>query len=193
MDLKTRGVRVVVSVPEQATATSLIRPYTAGVRRADVERAVAAIAAFGERTLVLGSGRGATRLLPKLPSVCFVESGDFTGAAIRQAVEHGLTQVVLAGKIGRMADVLTARTGRTAALLTDITQAVTDEPAQVTGVRHAYHLWESTGRLGPCGRELCRRTAELLEGFGDGRIAAQVVLLDPTAQKMIAMYGRLAR
>jgi cobalt-precorrin-5B (C1)-methyltransferase len=59
--------------------------------------------------------------------------------------------------------------------------------------RHAFELWEAAGVLGPCGRELCRRTADVLERFTDGRIAAQVVLVDFTGKRMIGMYGRLSR
>ena len=41
-------------------------------------------------------------LLPQLPAVCFVEVGDFTGAALRQAAEHGLGAVVFAGMAGKL-------------------------------------------------------------------------------------------
>lgn len=54
-------------------------------------------AAQGERTVVLCTGgrteRGARALLPELPEVCFVEVGDFTGAAVTAAVTHGLSGV----------------------------------------------------------------------------------------------------
>src|SRR5215471_18680907 len=64
------------------------------------------MAAQGERTVVLCTGgrteRGAMRLLPDLPEVCFVEVGDFTGAALRRAVEHRLTRVVFVGMAGKL-------------------------------------------------------------------------------------------
>ena len=52
-------------------------------------QAVQVAAAQGERTVVLCTGgrteTGAMALLPDLPEVCFVEVGDFTGAALRTA------------------------------------------------------------------------------------------------------------
>jgi hypothetical protein len=50
-------------------------------------------AAHGERTVVPRTGwrteRGAMKLLPGLPEVCFVEAGDLTGAALRRALAAG--------------------------------------------------------------------------------------------------------
>lgn len=179
-------------------------------RRAGVERAVSVMAAQGERTLVLctggGTEKGAMAMLPKLPEVCFVEVGDFTGAALRTAVAHGLGQVVFVGMVGDLtvpaAGVLTARDTRSKVrtdLLAEITTDMGGSPELAAEVavadtaRHAYELWEAAGLLGPCGRELCRRTAGVLERFTDGKVAAQVVLVDFTGRRMVAMYGRLAR
>ncbi|GAA4509844.1 hypothetical protein GCM10023191_071630 [Actinoallomurus oryzae] len=236
VDLKTRGVRIVISVPDGGTAAGVargtangrlavlggisslgtagvVRPFSTASWRAGVERAVAVMAAREERTLVLcaGSGteKGARRLLPQLPEVCFVEAGDFTGAALRGAVEHGVTQVVFVGTAGRLArlasGVLTTHYTRSKAdtdLLAEITRTMggPDElaarVAEAGAVPHAYELWEGAGLLGRAGRELCRRVAEVVERLTTeaGRtIAAQVVLVDPTGQRMIAMYGRLSR
>jgi hypothetical protein len=82
-------------------------------------------------------------------------------------------------------------------------------------------MWEDAGLLGQCGRELCRRVAGELEraaaqaaagtaamgqapaGTGaEGEaaagteaagspVAAQVVLVDASGERMIGMYGRL--
>ncbi|XVQ09271.1 hypothetical protein ACQP1W_43180 [Spirillospora sp. CA-255316] len=135
--------------------------------------AVAAIAARGERTLVLHgagpSGRTAARMLPKLPEVCFVEVGAGTAAgadvneALRQAVEHGLGQLVLLATADGLAPLepaddlggITADMGGSAEL--------TAEVAAAGSARRAYELWEGAGLLGPCGRELCRRVADGLE------------------------------
>jgi cobalt-precorrin-5B (C1)-methyltransferase len=225
-----RGVRVVISVPGgEAMArkttnrrlgilggisilgtTGIVRPFSTASWRASVEQAVGVMAAQGEETLVLCTGgrteQGAVALLPQLPEVCFVEVGDFTGAALRQAVAHGLAQVVFVGMIGKLtklaAGVLMTHYTRSRVsteLLAGITADLGGDPALVAQVaaantaRHVYELWESAGLLGRCGRELCRRTADVLERFTDGRIAAQVVLVDFTGKRMIGMYGRLAR
>jgi cobalt-precorrin-5B (C1)-methyltransferase len=252
-----RGVRVVISVPggevmaRKTTnkrlgilggisilgTTGIVRPFSTASWRASVEQAVSVLAAQGEKTLVLCTGgrteRGAMKLLPKLPEVCFVEVGDFTGAALRRAVEHGVTQVVFVGMIGKLTKLASGvlmthytRSRVSTDLLGDITTDMggpAELAAEVAGAntaRHAYELWEAAGLLGPCGRELCRRVADVLERYADatadgeqagaesgaadgpqaltgttgtGRIAAQVVLVDFTGQRMIGMYGRLAR
>lgn len=236
VDLRTRGVRIVISVPGGETmarkttdkrlgilggisilgTTGIVRPFSTASWRESVEQAVAVMAARGEDTLVLCTGgrteKGAMRLLPQLPDVCFVEVGDFTGAALRRAVEHGITRVVLVGMAGKLTKLASGvlmthytRSRVDTELLAGITTAMggseelSARVAAANTARHAYELWEAAGLLGRAGRELCRRVAEMLEEFaadvspeGPG-IAAQVVLVDFTGQKMIAMYGRLGR
>ncbi|MFG2003569.1 cobalt-precorrin-5B (C(1))-methyltransferase [Spirillospora sp. NPDC048911] len=249
-----RGVRVVISVPDGEVmarkttnkrlgilggisilgTTGIVRPFSTASWRASVEQAVSVMAAQGETTLVLCTGgrteKGAMKMLPKLPDVCFVEVGDFTGAALRRAVEHGLKQVIFVGMAGKLtklaAGVLMTHytrskvnTGLLGEITTDMggSAELAAEVAGANTARHAYELWEAAGVLGPCGRELCRRVGLVLERFaaeqvehgeqaGQGEqgaiigagsgappIAAQVVLVDFTGERMIAMAGRLAR
>ena len=236
VDLRTRGVRVIISVPDGETmarkttnkrlgildgisilgTTGIVRPFSTASWRASVEQAVAVMAAQGEKTLVLCTGgrteKGAMRLLPQLPDVCFVEVGDFTGAALRRAVEHGITQVVFVGMAGKLTKLASGvlmthytRSRVDTALLSEITLSMggsgelVAKVAEANTARHAYELWEAEGLLGRAGRELCRRVAGVLEEFAasaipeSAGIAAQVVLVDFTGQRMIAMYGRLGR
>jgi cobalt-precorrin-5B (C1)-methyltransferase len=221
-----RGVLVVISVPEGEVmarkttnrrlgiiggisilgTTGIVRPFSTASWRASVEQAVAVMAAQGECTLVLCTGgrteRGAMALLPELPEVCFVEVGDFTGAALRQAVAHGLRDVVFVGMVGKLtklaAGVLMTHYTRSKVsteVLAEITAAAGGGPDLVTRVRaantarHAYELWQAAGTLDRCGRELCRRTAGVLERFAAGRITARVVLVDFTGVHVAAAYG----
>lgn len=234
LDSQDRGVRVVISVPEGEVmarkttnkrlgiiggisilgTTGIVRPFSTASWRASVEQAVSVMAAQGLDTLVLCTGgrteKGAMKLLPTLPDVCFVEVGDFTGAALRKAVEHGLKQVVFVGMAGKLTKLASGvlmthytRSQVSTELLGGLTRdmggsaELAAEVGRANTARHAYELWESAGLLGPCGRELCRRVAGVLERFaaeqGGSPIAAQVVLVDFTGQKMIGMYGRLAR
>jgi cobalt-precorrin-5B (C1)-methyltransferase len=233
VDLKARGIRVVISVPDGGTmarkttnerlgilggisilgTTGIVRPFSTASWRARVEQSVAVMAAQGEKTLVLCTGgrteKGAMRLLPQLPAVCFVEVGDFTGVALRKAVEHGITRVVFVGMAGKLTKTSSGvlmthytRSTRDTALLAEITLTMggsgelAGQVAEAGTARHAYELWEAAGLLGRAGRELCRRAAVVLEQFAaeaGGDIAAQVVLVDLTGQRMIAMYGRLGR
>ncbi|MBG6091605.1 hypothetical protein [Actinomadura viridis] len=201
-----------------------------------VREAVAAIAAEGQGTLVLHgpgpAGRAAAGMLPRLPEACFLETAGAAGPspaagaapdgapgpspaagadvaeALRQAVAHGLGQLILLGTADDLAPY--AGTGADGdgggAPLAEITTdmggppALAAEVAAAGSVRRACELWDDAGLLGPCGRELCRRVAGDLEraaaeaaGTGRSPVAVQVVLLDSGGDRMVGMYGRLQR
>lgn len=230
VNLKVRGVRVVISVPEGEKmarkttnrrlgilggisilgTTGIVRPFSTASWRASVEQAVSVMAAQGEKTLVLCTGgrteKAAAKMLPQLADVCFVEVGDFTGAALRRAVENDIAQVVFVGMVGKLTKLASGvlmthytRSKVDTGLLGEITlvaggsEELAREVEEANTGRHAYELWEAAGLLGRAGRELCRRVAEVLESFTDGRVAAQVVLVDFAGKRMVAMYGRLAK
>src|SRR5579875_1896084 len=202
VDLAARGVLVVISVPDGERmarkttnarlgiiggisilgTTGIVRPFSTASWRASVEQAVSVLAAQGETTFVFCTGgpteKGAMALLPHLPEVCFVEVGDFTGAALRRAVEHGLARVVfvgMAGKLTKLAGgVLMTHYTRSrvpATLLGDITRAVggsEDLAARADAAntaRHAVELWESAGLLQAAAAQLCGRAAAVLARF----------------------------
>ncbi|MBV9379996.1 MAG: cobalt-precorrin-5B (C(1))-methyltransferase [Streptosporangiaceae bacterium] len=202
VDLASRGVRVIISVPggelmaRKTTnarlgiiggisilgTTGIVRPFSTASWRASVEQAVAVLAAQGESTLVLCTGgrteKGAMELLPGLPEVCFVEVGDFTGAALRRAAEHGLARVTFVGMAGKLtklaAGVLMTHYTRSkvsTSLLGDITLAAGGDPELAAAVaaantaRHAAELWADAGLLERAGEELCTRAARVLSRF----------------------------
>jgi cobalt-precorrin-5B (C1)-methyltransferase len=230
VDLAERGVRLVISVPDGERmarkttnarlgilggisilgTTGIVRPFSTASWRASVEQAVSVMAAQGERTLVLCTGgrteAGARALLPELPEVCFVEVGDFTGAALRRAVENGLEEVVFVGMIGKLtklaAGILMTHYTRSKVdphLLGSVTRAAGggDELAarvdDANTARHAYELWEGAGVLRPAGDELCRRVAEVLTRFTEGRMSADVAMVDFTGGTVVASSGRWSR
>ena len=231
IDLAQRGVRVVISVPggEQMArkttnarlgiiggisilgTTGIVRPFSTASWRASVEQAISVLAAQGEDTVVLCTGgrteKGAMTMLPQLPEVCFVEVGDFTGAALRRAVEHGLARVVFAGMAGKLtklaAGVLMTHYTRSKvdlALLKDITQAaggsqdLADSVANANTARHAAELWDEAGLLAAAGHELCGRAARVLSRFcAELAVGGQqttpevhVIMVDFTGQTKIA-------
>ena len=223
VDLAARGVRVVVSVPEGERmarkttnarlgilggisilgTTGVVRPFSTASWRASVVQAVSVMAAQGERTLVLCTGgrteAAARRLRPDLPEVCVVEVGDFTGAALRQAVDDGLTDVLFVGMAGKLAKLAAGilmthytRSRVDPGLLAGITAAAGGDAALVAAVReantarHAYELWEAAGLLRPAGDLLCARVAEVLARFTGGRMAAAAVLVDFTGDTVVA-------
>ncbi len=234
-DLETRGVRVIISVPEGERmarkttnarlgilggisilgTTGIVRPFSTASWRASVEQAVAVLAAQpapGEgagQVLVLCTGgrteQGAMALMPGLPEASFVEVGDFTGAALRQAARGRIARIVfagMAGKLSKLADgvLMThyTRSKVSVRLLTDVTSAAGGSAGLVAKVaaantaRHAFELWQEAGLAQGAGRELCRRTAEVLARFcaGLGGYAPQieVIMVDFTGRNMIASF-----
>ena len=224
-----RALRVVISVPggevmaRKTTnrrlgilggisilgTTGIVRPFSTASWRASVEQAVAVLGAQAENTkeplppLVLCTGgrteKGAMALLPGLPEVCFVEVGDFTGAALRKAVEHAVPEVVFVGMIGKLtklaAGILMTHYTRSAVdtdVLADITRRATGDDAVAERVsaantaRHAYEVWQDAGVLDACGRVLCDQVAGVLERFAEGHITARAALVDFTGRTLVA-------
>ncbi len=223
VDLAATGVRVVISVPggermaRKTTnarlgilggisilgTTGIVRPFSTASWRASVEQAVSVMAAQGERTVVLCTGgrteRGAMALLPDLPEVCFVEVGDFTGAALRRALAVGLTRVVFVGMAGKLAKLAAGvlmthytRSRVDLGLLGDITSAaggpaaLAAEVAAANTGRHAYELWQRAGLLRGAGDELCRHVRAVLLRAGQGRLDADVAMVDFGGARVVA-------
>lgn len=222
-DVAVRGVRVIISVPggermaRKTTnarlgilggisilgTTGIVRPFSTASWRASVEQAVSVMAAQGERTVVLCTGgrteKGAMALLPDLPEVCFVEVGDFTGAALRRALKARLERVIFVGMAGKLAKLAAGilmthytRSKVDLGLLADITRAaggtpaVADEVVAANTGRHAYEIWEREGLLRPAGDELCRRVRGVLLRAGQGRLAADVAMVDFSGAHVVA-------
>jgi len=229
VDLARRGIEVTISVPDGERmarkttnarlgiiggisilgTTGIVRPFSTASWRASVEQAISVLAAQGEDTVVLCTGgrteKGAMKLLPNVPEVCFVEVGDFTGAALRKAVEHHLGHVVFAGMAGKLtklaAGVLMTHYTRSKvdlALLEDITRSaggpgdLAVRVGHANTARHAAELWDQAGLLPEAGRELCARAARVLSRFA-GELASEgrppqirVIMVDFTGQQKIA-------
>ena len=240
VDLEARGVRVVISVPEGEVmarkttnrrlgiiggisilgTTGIVRPFSTAAWRASVEQAVSVLAAQAaengsdDATLVLCTGgrteKGAMALLPHLPEVGFVEVGDFTGAALRRCVEHGVREVVFVGMIGKLtklaAGILMTHYTRSAVdpdVLADITTRVFPEnPALAARVReantarHVYELWDGSDVLPACADALCEPVARVLERFAQvecgGSLRARVALVDFTGTVMVGSSAEWA-
>ena len=230
VDLSRNGVTVIISVPDGERmarkttnarlgiiggisilgTTGIVRPFSTASWRASVEQAISVLAAQGEDTVVLCTGgrteKGAMKLLPDLPEVCFVEVGDFTGAALRKVAEHHLSRVVFAGMAGKLtklaAGVLMTHYTRSKVdlvLLADITRAaggpedLAESVANANTARHAAELWDQAGLLPEAGRELCARAARVLSRFAaeaGGQETkppqVRVIMVDFTGQQKIA-------
>ena len=174
--------------------TGIVRPFSTASWRASVVQAIDVIAAQGLDVVVLSTGgrteRAAMRLLPDLPEGCFVEVGDFTGAALRQAVADGLRRCVFVGMAGKLAKLAAGvmmthwtRSKVDLDALADVTAEAGGTPEVVEAVRqantarHAYELWREH-RVDAAPSLLCARVAGNLERFAEGRLQAEVVMVD---------------
>jgi len=190
--------------------TGIVRPFSTASWRASVEQAVSVLSAQSRAEhaaaippLVLCTGgrteKGAMTLLAGLPEVCFVEVGDFTGAALRKAVEHGVPEVVFVGMIGKLtklaAGVLMTHYTRSAVdtdVLAEITERatgdaeLTEQVRAANTARHAYEVWDAAAALDTCGRVLCDQVADVLTRFAEGRVAASVAMVDFTGSQPVA-------
>ncbi|MFG3556087.1 cobalt-precorrin-5B (C(1))-methyltransferase [Micromonospora sp. NPDC047557] len=230
VDLTEVGVRVVISVPRGEImarkttnrrlgvlggisilgTTGIVRPFSTASWRASVVQAVHVMAAQGERTVVLCTGgrteRAARALLPDLPEVCFVEVGDFTGAAVTAAVGDAMTGVVFVGMAGKLAKLAAGilmthytRSKVDLSLLGAVTADAGGDPALVAAVteantgRHAYELWEAAGLLGPAGDLLCQRVGQVLRRFAGPTVTVDVAMVDFAGARVVASSGRWPR
>jgi cobalt-precorrin-5B (C1)-methyltransferase len=233
VDPQERGLDVVISVPdgEQMAkrttngrlgilggisilgTTGIVRPFSTASWRASVLQAIDVMAAQGLPVCVLSTGgrteRAATRLLPTLEEVVFVEVGDFTGAAITRCVERGIHHVVFVGMAGKLAKlgagVLMTHYTRSrvdTGYLAEVTARVGGDDDLVARVadantgRHAFELWAEGGLAGAAADVLCTDVAANLTGWaeqhGADRFTAQAVLVDfDTLQPVGASPGAL--
>jgi cobalt-precorrin-5B (C1)-methyltransferase len=174
--------------------TGVVRPFSTASWRASVVQAIDVAAANAHDTVVLATGgrteRAAARLLPGLAGECLIEVGDFTGAALRRMVDHGVGHVVfvgMAGKLTKLASgVLMTHYTRSKVdldLLADLTARADGSAAQVAAVRaantarHAAELWAHHG-LTRAPDMLCGRVADTLRRFTDAAVSAEVVMVD---------------
>jgi cobalt-precorrin-5B (C1)-methyltransferase len=209
-----RGVRVMLSVPggeemaEKTTnprlgivggisilgTTGIVRPFSTASWRASVGQAINVMGAQGHDALVLSTGglteKAAMRLLPDLEEVCFIEVGDFTGQAIKQAVKRGLECCFFVGMAGKLAKLAAGvmmthwtRSKVDNELLAGITSEAGGSPELIEEVksantaRHAYELWRSAN-LERAPYLLCERVAENLREYAGGKLEIHAIMVD---------------
>jgi len=214
LDPEKRGVRVEIRVPggeamaEKTTnarlgivggvsilgTTGIVRPFSTAAWAASVVQAINVMGAQENDTFVLSTGglteRAAMRLLPNLEDVCFIEVGDFTGQAIKQAVSKGLKRgffVGMAGKLTKLAaGVMMTHWTRSKVdneLLAEITReaggssTLIEEVKNANTARHAYELWRGAG-LDRAPHLLCARVSENLREYAGGKLEIHAIMVD---------------
>jgi len=125
----TRGVRVVISVPdgeEIAKKTlnerlgiiggisilgtkGIVVPFSTAAYQASVVQAIKVARANGCEHLVLTTGgsseKYAMKLYPELPQEAFIQMGDFVGFSLRHSKRQGARQVSLVGMMGKFSKI----------------------------------------------------------------------------------------
>ena len=214
VDPDARGLRVVISVPggqkmaEKTTnarlgivggisilgTTGIVRPFSTAAWAASVVQAVNVMGAQGQGTFVLSTGglteKAAMRLLPDLEEVCFIEVGDFTGQAIKRAVDNGLDTcffVGMAGKISKLAAGIMmthwTRSKVDNSLLAEVTEKaggsrdLVEQIKDANTARHAYELWRSAN-LDKAPHLLCEEAAKNLMEYAEHKLEVHVILVD---------------
>jgi cobalt-precorrin-5B (C1)-methyltransferase len=214
LDPEERGVRVVISVPggekmaEKTTnarlgiaggisilgTTGIVRPFSTAAWAASVVQAINVMGAQSHKTFVLSTGglteKAAMGLLPDLEEVNFVEVGDFTGQAIKKAVENELERcffIGMAGKISKLAAGIMMTHWTRSKVDNDLLAKITIEAGGSTNLveevkgantaRHAYELWRSA-HLETAADLLCKQAAENLAEYAEGRLEVHVILVD---------------
>ena len=214
LDPDERGVRIVISVPggekmaEKTTnarlgivggisilgTTGIVRPFSTAAWAASVVQAINVMGAQGQKEFVLSTGglteRAAMRLLPDLEEVCFIEVGDFTGQAIKQAVKNGLARCYFVGMAGKLAKLAAGvmmthwtRSRVDNELLARITREagggarIIEEVKAANTARHAYELWRAAG-LEKAPHLLCGRVSQNLRGYSGGELEVHAIMVD---------------
>ena len=173
--------------------TGIVVPYSTAAWRASVGQAVDVAAATGQRHIVLSTGGRSEQFAQRviaLPEVAFVEMGEFTGYALKRAVERGIRAVSLAGMIGKMSKIaaghfmthvagnkvdmqllaqIAAAHGAGAAMVAEIAQANT--------ARHVQEILLREPLLGPF-EEICRQVVERSDALVEGALAVECLLFD---------------
>jgi cobalt-precorrin-5B (C1)-methyltransferase len=189
--------------------TGIVRPFSTAAWRASVGQAINVMGAQGYDTLVLSTGglteKAAMRLLPDLEEVCFVEVGDFTGHALKGAVNNWLSRVFFVGMVGKLAKLAAGvmmthwtRSKVDNDLLAGVTEeaggnaGLVEEVRDANTARHAYELWREAG-LGKAPNLLCALAAQNLEEFVERKLDVHVVMVDfDTLDPVGASPGALA-
>lgn len=221
--LADRGLEVTISVPGgEAMArktlnprlgilggisilgtSGIVHPYSTAAFRASVVQGIEVAAAQGQDTIVLTTGgrteKFVMRALPALPPVCFVQMGDFTGAALDAAARLGIRRVVIGcmvGKLAKMAQGETMTHARRAEVDRDLLATVAREcgapPEVCADIRRAETARYAAERLAELGLApafhlaLARRLIATLAARYPDRFDLRVLVCDFEGEHLLA-------
>lgn len=182
--------------------TGIVRPFSTAAYRASVVQQIDVAAAQGQSLIVLATGSrsdaAAQRLRVDLPTVCFVEVGDYTGVALRRAASVGMDAALwvgMAGKITKLAaGVLMTHFHRSnvdgevleaVARAAGAPEAVVAAAKETATARHFFEACIAHGSIEPLSA-LCRLAAEACRHHVGGRLEVQVVMVDFEGRGVVA-------
>ncbi len=89
--------------------SGIVHPYSTSAYRRAMAQGIMVLAAQGESRLVLTTGRRTERFamaeLPDLPEHCFVQMGDFIGAALQGVAAEGMRHLWIGAMAGKLAKI----------------------------------------------------------------------------------------
>ena len=125
--LRKYGMKVVVSVPEGEKmakrtlnerlgiingisilgTSGIVHPWSTAAFRSSVIQSIEVAVKQQQQTIVLTTGgrteKFVIRELPELPSVCFVQMGDFLKVALDTCVNNGIRRIIIGAMVGKLA------------------------------------------------------------------------------------------
>ncbi|MHB8328793.1 MAG: cobalt-precorrin-5B (C(1))-methyltransferase [Acidimicrobiales bacterium] len=182
--------------------TGIVRPFSTAAYRASVVQQIDVAAAQGEPTIVLSTGSrsevAAMSALARLPQVCFVEVGDFTGIALRRAAGAGITHVNffgMVGKIAKLADGIMMthfhRSKVNGQLLHEVAMAagappdVVDAAIATNTARHFFEVCLANDFIAPL-ELLCQRARDACVAHSGGVLAVEMAMVDFEGEHVVA-------
>lgn len=182
--------------------TGIVRPFSTASWRASVVQQVDVAAAQGRAIMVLSTGgrtdAAAQRLFPELPSVCFVEVGDFTGVALRRAAGAGMSKAIFVGMAGKIAKLAAGvlmthyrRSKVDVEMLAEVARssgapaAIFDAATETATARHFAEACIRERFVDPL-NELCRRAAASCSEFVNGALSVEVFMVDFEGEEVLA-------
>lgn len=181
--------------------SGIVRPFSTAAYRASVVQQVDVAAAQGERTIVLATGsrseRAAMRLV-RVPDVCIVEVGDFTGIALRRAAAAGMHRAVFVGMAGKIAKLAAGvmmthfhRSKVDGEVLADVArtagapEVVVSAATATATARHFFEVCVEADCLEPL-RLLCEQARGACMAHVDGSLDVEVVMVDFEGEAVVA-------
>lgn len=173
--------------------TGIVQPFSTAAYRASVGQGIDVAAANGQSVVVLSTGGRSERFAQQLlclPDVCYVEMGEFTGFALKRAVQRRLQRAILAGMIGKFSKIarghfMTHVAGNQVepaylaelAALSGAGVELRRQMAEANTARHVQELAQAGGLVAFFER-VAWETARSCHAYAGGALAVETILFD---------------